>query len=233
MKSKPIRHAYHTARLASGRPTVVRSGIDPACRFFAYDRTDISRALTGIREGPVIEWLLEGIDDETVFWDVGAFHGHYAVLAANRGAEVIAFEPVASNRRRLRANCELNDLTDCGQLLDVALSDTDGSASIDYVGEERSAEWGITDGGRNVVLTHRGDTVDAPDPDVVKIDVEGHETEVLDGMRDRLETVDRVAVEVHAGVDADRVRGRLSIAGLTVREIPTDRSQTYLGGSRE
>jgi len=80
----------------------------------------------------------------------------------------------------------------------------------------------------------RGDGVAVPAPDVLKIDVEGHESAVLDGLGDYLNRVEAVLVEVHEakGVDRGAIRGWLEAAGLTVEELATGRAEVHLGGSR-
>lgn len=189
---------------------------------------EMRRARSAINEAGGLEWLMAPVDSTTVFWDIGAYHGTYSVVAAVKGATTVAFEPHAENMAKLSQNAELNNVT-----IDkhgVALSDESGTRSFGKANAPGS-ELSIQEDGETTVQTSRADEI-TPKPDVVKLDVEGHECAVLDGMRETLRNVDRILVEVHLGVAADDVRRRLSDAGLSVREVEMPRSQTFLGGVR-
>ncbi len=196
-------------------------------RFLVEAQDDLRRARTGLREAPVIEWLLDSVGSGTTFWDVGSFHGHYAILAAAAGARVIAFEPYQQNQKRIQDNAALNQIAI--DIRPIALSDFHGAATFTNPG--RSPEFRLDAEGDTLVQTRRGDEL-SPWPDVVKVDVEGHECAVLDGMDQVLKQVDRIAIEVHFGVDPEDVATELRRSGLDVTEIETDRQQTYIGGIR-
>jgi predicted RNA methylase len=65
---------------------------------------------------------------EDTFVDVGANIGVYSIIAAVRGARVLAFEPNASARATLTANLALNHVEDSVQVLSCALADFSGRA---------------------------------------------------------------------------------------------------------
>jgi FkbM family methyltransferase len=69
------------------------------------------RAMCVLTKQPAtIQWI-ESFRPDSVFWDVGANVGVYALYAALRGdARVVAFEPAAVNFFLLAANCEANGL---------------------------------------------------------------------------------------------------------------------------
>jgi FkbM family methyltransferase len=236
------RHDHLRFRLVGKRIlTTEVAGVD--ARFYAENPTEAERARTLNREEAVADWLFTECGPETVFWDVGAYQGHYSVLAFLQGADIVAFDPVGEHRMRLWENLALNAplwlVHDCfpkadGDILDRidvhndALSDANTKAAFGGVG---SNEYSVGKGDRRVD-TKRGDTVDAPAPDLLKIDVEGHEVAVLDGLEETLLTVDRVAIEIHDGVSIRALTTRLEAAGLDVTELPTPRTQTYIGGVR-
>lgn len=195
----------------------------------ADSRTEVKRAQHLNGEKPVFDWLSEAIDEETVCWDIGGYHGHYAVLMSALGGHVIAFEPNAENRERLRKHLSMNDATAICR--EYALSDQN---AVQRLAGPATNELSVTEADSSgwKVQTKRGDSV-APRPEVLKIDVEGHEQQVLDGLRTTLPEIDRVVVEVHDGVDGKQIKDQLRQADLSVVEIPTIRSQTYLGGVRE
>ena len=164
-----------------------------------------------------------------VVWDVGANVGWYTrrfLEQVGPGGHVVAVEPVPANARRLALLAESERLT----VLQAALATTDGRASFAVSGE--NGETSCIDGasGPLDVRVARGDTLaeqGVPRPQVVKIDVEGFEGDVLDGMGTLLADVRGVVVEVHFAALAQRGRRReplrlmhvLRRDGFTVRWV--------------
>jgi FkbM family methyltransferase len=115
-----------------------------------------------------------------VFVDIGAHIGYYTVRLARKCREVIAFEPNPINRAKLLRNVELNGLTNvvvypyaCGEARYKAklwLADTGSTLLEGYVRGE-SVE---------VDVVPVDDLVERAD--VVKVDVEGYEWRVVQGM---------------------------------------------------
>jgi FkbM family methyltransferase len=145
-------------------------------------------------------------------WDVGANVGLYteqlAALTGRFGA-VVAFEPTPACFEALAARC-----AGLGQVLprQEALGATDGEVPMaladDHLGATHtlvgaSAHQGDGGGGRVSVPLRRGDGLvargEAPAPTVVKIDVEGFEGEVVEGLRETLArpACRAVFIEVH------------------------------------
>ena len=104
-------------------------------------RHDRKRAASLINEEPVIEWLFQNIDESTVFWDIGAFHGHYSMIAELLGATALAFEPNDENRKWLLKNMCLNGLE--FRVPPVALSDQVGRSRFQSNSSEskKSLTW--------------------------------------------------------------------------------------------
>lgn len=198
-------------------------------KFICETVPDVRRARTLFGEKHIAEWLLRDVEGNEVFWDVGGFQGNYAVPAAVKGYEVLTFEPLEDNRQRLDENVGLNGypIYDRVTIAPYALSDHEGETTM--TDEGARAEVG---GEGHTVQTMRGDDVDAPTPDIVKIDTEGHEIAVLDGMEEVLQGVDRIVIEVHGGTDPIDVAKRLEDAGLAVGEIGAVRPHTYVTGVR-
>jgi FkbM family methyltransferase len=123
--------------------------------------------------------------------DVGANIGFVALPAAARvGPEgrVYAFEPASSAYRQLVASIELNELT-CVIADPRACGDRAGAAVLYQ--DEASAEYSsLAPGGRGThehsVHTVRLDAVLERPPDIVKVDVEGAEWQVLEGLGEHL-----------------------------------------------
>lgn len=223
-----LAHRLRLARLKTSRtPTYRTTILGQDLTFLATGVTDIKRARSLNGELPAAAFLSAGIDDGTRFWDVGSYHGHYAVLMAALGADAVAFEPGRESVPRIRQHAALNGLS--VPVYTVALSDRRGRAAL---GGPSPNQRGVNDvdvGDR--VTTRRGDTI-TPAPDVVKIDVEGHEQAVLDGLSGHLPGIQRVLVEVHDSGDAASVRERLRDTGMATTTVGTDRAEVHVGGYR-
>jgi FkbM family methyltransferase len=126
--------------------------------------------------------------------DIGAQTGIYALAARalNPKAVVIAFEPLESSYRLLRANVELNGFDIV--TVQKAVSDTTGSAILyDVVAQHGLASLEVRPDEKQVALpvqTVRLDDfaseIDAPAFDLIKLDIEGHEPAAVRGLGDQL-----------------------------------------------
>jgi FkbM family methyltransferase len=135
-----------------------------------YEFEDMALALHLLRPGDL-------------FVDVGANIGAYTVLAgAAVGADCVALEPVPSTFAQLRRNVDLNGIGARVELRNVAagagrekIRFTDGLGPMNRV---------ATDGERaalEVEVLPLDEIVGAREPLLIKIDVEGFETRVVDG----------------------------------------------------
>jgi FkbM family methyltransferase len=157
-------------------------------------------------------------------WDIGANVGMYTVKLlelVGPSGHVVAVDPVPEHVDRLRALGTPERLT----VVAAALADTDGEMSFVVDGEE--SHIGEGPGAISVRVT-RGDTLldeGAPAPNVLKIDVEGFEADVLDGLPTALRTVRGLVIEVHFAAlikrgrshDAARTVDLLRASGFEVR----------------
>src|SRR5262245_57205498 len=117
--------------------------------------------------------------------DVGAYTGLYSLIAALRGAKVMALEPLPANYWRLGVNARLNKIR--LEMMMVAASDRDGFAALHY-----NPKVALTTGAslqRQMKLHHdqiqvrcvKIDSLFLIDLSAIKIDVEWHEPCVLKG----------------------------------------------------
>ena len=129
-----------------------------------------------------------------VILDIGANTGFFTLMACavNPAARVIAFEPVPRIFERLRAHVALNGWTERCQLRQVAVSNRSGTASFHVpLGElpysasmDPNGYLGVAGELIEVALERIDDSCAGVEGiDLVKIDVEGFEDQVLDGMR--------------------------------------------------
>lgn len=137
----------------------------------------------GLHDFEDMSFLLHFLREGDLFVDVGANVGCYTVLAsAEIGARTIAIEPVPSVFQGLAANVELNNIGALVQAHNIGLGREPGSArfttSLDTANH-------VAAEGESGGITVRIGTLDVIlercDPRLMKIDVEGFETEVLDG----------------------------------------------------
>jgi len=145
------------------------------------------------QEQGIVERLVDSLQEGDVAFDVGANVGFYTILLAHavgQSGQVIAFEPNPESFLHLQDNLELNTSRNV-RAIRMALGDTDGEAWL-YEGQENGdsslvAQPPGTAFDRRVVETAAGDSFrDAhklPVPRVVKVDVEGYEYHVLQGLR--------------------------------------------------
>ena len=188
-------------------------------------RLKVHPAARGTFEG-FCYWSPEMVDELDVFLantldrhallDVGALHGIFSLVFARDSAKralAVDASPIAF--ATLLYNINRNAATNV-TAVECALSDTDGELEMHYEGDYAVA--GERTNGRALpVVSRRGDAVCAEHgfaPDTIKIDVEGHELRVIQGLR---ETIARnrplLFLEVHPAMIAQ------SAANGTVGEL--------------
>ncbi|MDO9407678.1 FkbM family methyltransferase [Patulibacter sp.] len=148
--------------------------------------------------------------------DVGGNIGTTSVYAVARfgAARAVAFEPEPGNLRLLHQNVVANGLADRVEIVEAALSSTDGEVEFELSGEDggdhrvrvgdpRSHGDAMGEAERTVVRVpaHRLDSlvsdgrVDLSDVAIMWIDVQGHEAQVLEGARSVLAAGIPVSIE--------------------------------------
>jgi len=125
----------------------------------------------------------------TVFFDVGANFGYYSMLAARNGAKVIAFEPDFALAEELQLHVKLNGLEGRIELHRLAVFSRTGEVFLDPAGENTahgsahvcSSEIPETRSVRVRCTTLDDFVAEHLAPGLMKIDVEGAESDVLKG----------------------------------------------------
>jgi FkbM family methyltransferase len=148
----------------------------------------------GNLESAVQEAMLRHLAAGGVFYDVGANLGFFALLGARlAGPEgtVVAFEAAPDNAEAIRVNAALNGFTNI-EVIAKAVSDRSGVGQLQVVDDQswsKLAEYGEHPNTEKVMDVELvsidqliADGAIRP-PTVVKIDVEGAELAVLEGMR--------------------------------------------------
>ena len=246
------------ARIALRKGELSLSVDGTTARFTATNTESIHRTLRRFHsEQERIRDIMTVLHEDDVFYDIGANTGLYTCFAARRCETVIAFEPYPPNLSELEENSQLND----GNItvLDVALSNK--SDTIGFVVDDEN--WGGAgtggagfgkgsideDEGDLEVSTVIGDDLieqgEIPKPTVVKIDVEGAEPLVIEGLRNGLsqDSCRLVFCEVHRpsgsrgsiqdhGVTESKMRGMFEDLGFDTTIFSDEGSEFVIRAQR-
>jgi FkbM family methyltransferase len=228
--------AGHTVTFSAPNPTMVRRN---RMRFKS--------------EKPGLQDFISVIKDGDVVYDIGANTGLYTLFAAKAcpDGKVIAFEPYPPNLDLLKQDITRNQLQNVG-IVDMALSDSVGNIEFsqpdeDDVGYGSSSIETNESEATVEIPTTTGDQLIAdgeiPTPNVVKIDVEGSESLVLEGLEKALSAPDcrTVYCEVHLpgdsrpsvedfGSSPEHIKSRLEEFGFTVERLQSRGEEIFYKG---
>ena len=242
-----LRRLAAVARAAFGRntaPVVIKfprvvtvDTLNGQFNFLCYSKKETRRTRRFFKKEPgTIEWLVQTLRPDDIFFDIGANIGAYSIFAAREITSpggVYAFEPHLANAASLLQNINLNGLAQKIQVISVPLTDRDGFGPFHYhsLDHARShSQFGppVLDGqsfrpvATELKFGTRLDTLIEsgviPAPTIVKIDVDGLEAEIVAGMSSLL-TSSRAprSVQVELSRDnADKVISQMTAAGYEV-----------------
>lgn len=134
------------------------------------------------------------IPKETVY-DIGAYIGTHSILFALKGSEVISLEPSFNNYRRAIINCK--DFTDI-KLFNCGLHNKDYICRTPFkdcnsINEEESVQFIQYIRLENIIKKYK-----LPNPQFIKLDIEGMESIVLEDMKGILEKIrPTLFIELH------------------------------------
>lgn len=143
------------------------------------------------KQQATIAWI-DTFRPDSVFWDIGANIGSYALYAALRSdIRVVAFEPAAVNYFLLAANCELNAF---GERLDCLQIGVGGDRSIGHLELsqfEPALSFSFRAKGRHPISSRQAclilsidqlvDEYGLPCPNYIKIDVPAMTDGIIEG----------------------------------------------------
>ncbi|WP_435347065.1 FkbM family methyltransferase [Haloarchaeobius sp. HRN-SO-5] len=195
-------------------------------------------------EVDIIERILTDIESDDVFYDIGSNAGVYSCLVGTAldSGQVVSFEPHSGIFDVLESNIEKNDVP--ATLYNVALSNRDGEATMVVRGQTGHQLASGEDDGTIQIETKRGDSLVDSDglapPDVCKIDVEGAEYLVIEGLEETLARSDCRVIycEVHPekidtiGGSAEAVESLLRNLGFVVEYLGERRSNYFVRATR-
>ncbi len=138
----------------------------------------------GLQEFDDMAFLLHVLREQDLVGDIGANIGSYTVLSsAHCGARTIFFEPVPISYKRLIRNVEANKIQDKVQGHNAAVGSKPGTLRFTQTSDMMNhvALEGETNTIDVPVVTLDGVLAGGECPFLLKIDVEGFETEVING----------------------------------------------------
>jgi FkbM family methyltransferase len=158
---------------------------------------------TGLHEFPDMGFLLHYLRAEDLFVDIGANVGSYTILACSAvGARGVAFEPVPSTYKRLVENMRLNHLDEKVKCINKGVGAQQGT--IAFTSDSDTTNHALASGEQcdnkvTVKVISLDTALDGEDPSLLKIDVEGYETPVLEGAQETLknQTLNAVIMELN------------------------------------
>lgn len=181
-----------------------------------YHESELLFAWAFLREGDLV-------------LDVGANIGVYTVVAARKGARVVAFEPNPEARATLHENLILNEIDDEVRISPNALADFSGPARFTTNLEECNHLNDVAAGAGELVTVRELDSLEWVDKPVtlIKIDVEGFDEAVLRGARRTL-LRDRPVLIIETWAGGSSIRELLAslgysfftFQGRTLRSLP-------------
>lgn len=188
------------------------------------------------KEPETLEWI-DSMSQGSVVWDIGANVGLYTCYSAKaRGCRVFAFEPSVFNLELLARNIYLNKLTNQATIVPLPLSDVLAASKLNMT----STEWGGAMSTFGQDYGHDGQPmckafefptiglsmVDAvnllniPQPDYIKMDVDGIEHLILKGGMPILQGVKGALIEINDQftAQANDASKYMQEAGLSLKE---------------
>lgn len=185
-------------------------------KFYATkgDAGIVANVYTGLYDFEEMSFLLHYLKENDIFIDVGANVGEYSLLASGMAkARSFAYEPIHSTFEKLSRNIILNKLEDKVTLRNKGVSSkserlcfTINKGVMNHVSSNKN------DDTVEVMVESLDESFIETSADLIKIDVEGHENEVLSGAHKVLssERLQALIIEIN---------NRATQAGYSPREI--------------
>lgn len=167
---------------------------------------------TGLHEFDDMGFLLHFLrnsDDEQdeYFMDIGANIGSYTVLAAGViGTETTSVEPIPNTYQKLQRNIQVNNLENKAKALNIGLGSQKGvlqfTKSLDTVNHVATED--TPKDQRIDVEIEKLDNIALKVPTLIKIDVEGFETEVIEGGKNIFSSPKQKAIIIELNGSGER-----------------------------
>jgi len=181
-------------------------------KFYLPKNTDLVLTISSKSENNLLRYFhLE--NQKGTFLDIGANAGKYSIMIGNQfpDSKIYAFEPNPTTFKILKKNIELNDLNTRVKPFNIGISDSEGKLSFSAVNQNTGLSRIVPDGEAfagelNIIPVKSVDeialenSIDPKEIKLVKIDVEGHEYEVVVGAKNTFQEMksgSRILIEIH------------------------------------
>ena len=194
---------------------------------------DYPAAILGKTELALLKWFGKNVGEGETWLDIGAHYGYISIalckLVGSAG-RVYAFEPMLNTAACVTRTRLLNDLEQL-TVVPIALGNKSDLAMDSLLSVRGMIDSTLTEtkGFRETFMISRLDwlwpRISEPDSriDGIKIDVQGMEIEVLEGMTALLKRYrPKLLVELHAGVSRERFLDVLQSLGYLTRGVPVE-----------
>lgn len=172
----------------------------------------------GLAEFYDMGFLLHFLRSDDLFIDIGANIGSYTILASGeKKSKSISIEPIPTTFKNLTDNSLINHLQDKITALNIGIGSSKGilkfTKSLDTVNHVATEDEKET---IDVKVNTLDSIISDQNPTLLKIDVEGFETEVLEGAKNTLNKKELKAIIIELngsgeryGYDEDRIYQKL------------------------
>lgn len=226
-ESETISNMYYNFRKITDKSTIGENfkkyNIDGFSMYLDSDIRHQSGIINKNHEPGVTELLRSRLNNSTVVYDIGAHIGYYTLLSATNSDYVISAEPNPEAYNQLQKNIELNGFGNIASLNKGVLDEVEEMSLHKHTGEEQASNSFASSpslkGGKVDVPVTTVDNISREyrPPDLVKIDVEGAELRVLNGMIETISEKPELIIEIHSS-DNDR-RDKISNFGDSVDSL--------------
>jgi FkbM family methyltransferase len=195
-------------------------------KFWCASPTSAKRAVAFMRHEPdTRSWIDAYVRPGDHLWDVGANVGAYTLYAClTPNVTVTAFEPVAGTFAILARDIEVNGLgarvvplclalSSANGIVPIYLSSLEPGAAMHALQEPENVRGKFAAAGVQHIMAMRGDglckELRLRAPEHVKIDVDGHELRVIEGLGDLLPLIRTVWIEMVDAADQSGENARI------------------------
>jgi FkbM family methyltransferase len=246
-----LRHIYH--RIAQIKK-IVRFEVENQDARFWVPNKESETDIVYFTETEQLHSFLRLLREGDVVWDVGANMGVYSMLAGkivSTTGRVYCFEPERRLQRILKANRLVNKLGDRVVIVPLALGSTTGKAvlyeSAVTMGThslvKRFDDYRSKDKAIQIEISRADDLVGQsilPPPNAIKIDVEGAEFDVCEGLKGLMESAPPrvIFLEVHPallgnfGRSTEDLRSLLTGYGYEIADCGSRGTEYYWMATR-
>lgn len=200
-----LTYGWQLWRRVVRRPVVVRLPEGSLLYCPVWSRMAGNYLTVGFDEYRESLFVLDFLQPDDLFVDVGANIGFYSVVAAGRGARAMAFEPIERARRAIAESASLNGIAGRVTISDRALSDAPGVSYFTTGNDNTNSLTGSAGGSIEVQVSTLDDELDAP-PALIKVDAEGFDLAVLRGGAGRVLPAGKPAIVVELAAGGPDIR---------------------------